>query len=157
MLDHGGDGDRPRGLDVGRDLGQLGEGLLRHLLHEDVQDPAAGETDREGVVVGDPVPLEHWLAVGHDLLREVIDRVLHASAGHRPPTRRDRRAWRRPAGAGRLPGAHDGAHADHLASPPPGQQVGQNLTHRRARQTSASTPESSAKAANECPATMRSR
>ena len=37
---------------------ELGPGLLRHRLDEDVEVAAAGQADREGVVVGDPVPLQ---------------------------------------------------------------------------------------------------
>ena len=59
MLDDRGDRDRTAGLDVGRDVLQLGECLAADLLDVHVEDPAAGEADGEGLVVGDAVPLEH--------------------------------------------------------------------------------------------------
>ena len=62
VLDDGRHGDRATGLDVVGDLTELGEGLLVDLLDVDVEDAAAGQPDRERVVVADAVPLEHGVA-----------------------------------------------------------------------------------------------
>jgi hypothetical protein len=59
MLNHCGDGYRAAGLNVCCDVSQLREGLLRHLLDEDVQNPAAGQAYRERVVVAYAVALQH--------------------------------------------------------------------------------------------------
>ena len=48
--------------DRGGQVAQLGEQLAADRLDEDVQDPAAGQADREGVVVADPVALQDRLA-----------------------------------------------------------------------------------------------
>src|SRR5680860_618806 len=82
MRDDGGDGNRPVVLDVIGYLAQLGESLPAHLLHEHVEDPAAGESDCEGVVVADAVPLQHWLARLDDRLGELVDRALDTAARH---------------------------------------------------------------------------
>ena len=58
MLDHRRHRDRPAGLDVGGDVAELGEGLLRHGLDPDVEDASARETDGVGVLVADAVPLQ---------------------------------------------------------------------------------------------------
>ena len=73
VLDHGGQRDGAAGVDVVGDLTELGEGLLVHLLDVHVEDAAAGQADRERVVVGDAVALED------------------GSAGPRPRTGRARR------------------------------------------------------------------
>ena len=80
MFDHGGDGDRPAGLNVGRNIGELRERLLRDLLNEDVKNPAAGQADCEGVIVADAVALQHGVAVIDDLLRKSVDRRLHTAS-----------------------------------------------------------------------------
>ena len=51
-------------------------------LDEDVDDPAAGESDCEGRLVAHAVPLQHRLARREDLLAELVDRALDAAARH---------------------------------------------------------------------------
>ena len=150
VLDHGGERDRAAGLDVVGDLAELGEGLPVDPLDEDVEDAAAGEPDRERVVVGDAVALQHRHA-GRD----------HRSArARRPRPRRSRPRPSRPpvpsgptsieapgrAGRG-LEGRHHGADTDRLAGPPPLHQLRQHVTHGRP------PPASSAYVASEWPAT----
>ena len=57
MGDHRGDRDRPVPGDVVGDGAEFGKRAPRDRLDEDVQDAAAGEPDREGVVVADAVAL----------------------------------------------------------------------------------------------------
>ena len=62
-VDHRGDGDRLAVADRGDHLRQLRERRSRrHRLDEDVDDAAAGQPDRERVVVADAVALQHRLA-----------------------------------------------------------------------------------------------
>ena len=49
-------------------------------LDEDVDDAAAGQPDRERVVVADAVALQHRHPGGHDLLGQLVDRALDAAA-----------------------------------------------------------------------------
>ena len=70
-------------LDVGRHRAELGEALLVDDLDEDVEDAAAGQADRERVLVADAVALQHRLPVGHHLLGQLVDRALDAATGHR--------------------------------------------------------------------------
>ena len=105
-----------------------------HLLDEDVEDPAAGEPDRERVVVGDAVPLEHRLAGPDHRLGEVVDRALDAAAGDRADRGavRARPASRRRAGAART-GTSPPRCRRRRVSPasPPLHQLGQHVTHGR--------------------------
>ena len=80
MFDNCCDGHRAAGLDVGCNVSQLWKSLLRHLLDEDVEDPAAGQANRERVVVADPVALQDGVAVCDHFLRKRIDRGFHAAA-----------------------------------------------------------------------------
>jgi hypothetical protein len=134
VLDDRADGHGSAGLDVGRDLLQLREVLLVDALDEHIHDAAARQPDGEGVVVAHPVPFQRGHAVGHHLLRRLVDRALDAAAGHAA----DRLSagpheHRRPRGPrGRPPGRDDGAHPDALALPPPGEQLVHHLTHRTA-------------------------
>jgi hypothetical protein len=60
-LDDGDDGDRLVPPDRQRELAQLGERLAGHRLDEDVEDAAAGQPHREGVVVAHAVAPEQGL------------------------------------------------------------------------------------------------
>jgi hypothetical protein len=133
VLDDGGQRHRPPGLDVRGDLTQLREGLLRDLLHIDVEDAAAGEPDGERVVVGDAVPLQHRLPGLDHRLRQLVDRAFHAATGHR--THRSlvgpdehRRTGRARCGLERR---DHGADADGVAGLPPLHELGQHVTHGR--------------------------
>ena len=81
-VDDGRDRDRLVRPDRGHHVRQLGERRRVDRLDEDVDDAAAGQPDRERVVVADAVPLQDRLAAGHHLLRELVDRALDAAAGH---------------------------------------------------------------------------
>src|SRR5215217_8581152 len=159
MFDDGGDRHWAASVDIGRNIGQLGECLLRHLLDKDVQNSATGQADGERIVVADAVALEYGVAVCYHLLREGIDRRLHTTTRYR--SHRGVIGTNQHGGAGlsrcRTPGANHSAHTDRLASPPPCQQVREDVTHRYAPQASARTSRSSANVASECPATIRSR
>src|SRR6187200_716785 len=152
-------GNWPAGVDVRGYLRQLGKSLLRHFLDENIENPAAGKADCERIVVAHAIALQHGMAAADHILREGIDRRLHAAARYRADRRLIGSDQHRGSGLprGRAPGADDGTHADGLAGPPPRQQVGEYLTHWGALQTSASTSRRSANAASECPATIRSR
>src|SRR5262249_20911346 len=63
---------------------ELGKGVLRDLLDEDVEDAPTGQPDGICVVVADAVALEHGVAGLDDLLPELVDGALDAAAGHRP-------------------------------------------------------------------------
>ena len=87
----------------GDHLGQLGERRRVDRLDEDVDDAAAGQPDGERVVVADAVALQHRLAAGQHLLRQLVDRALDAAAGdaadrlavgRRPPSPRPAAAAR---------------------------------------------------------------
>ena len=80
MLDDGGEGDGAAGLDVVGDVAELGVGLLGDLLDVDVEDAAAGEADRKGVVVADAVALQLGSPAGDDLVGRLVDRALDAPA-----------------------------------------------------------------------------
>ena len=146
VVDDRGDGDRATGVDGVGDGAELGEGLRRDRLDEDVEDAAAGQADREGVVVGDAVPLQHGGARGHDLLAELVDRALDAAAGHGPhglaagPDEHRGAGWARR----RPEGCHDGADPDRLAGVPPLHQLGKHVTHVRPPPSAPRTPPSSA-------------
>src|SRR5690606_1196323 len=70
---------RPYRLD---DVAQLREILPGHPVDVDVDDAATGQSDRERVVVGDAVALQHRTSVGDDLLRQVVDGTFHTPTGH---------------------------------------------------------------------------
>src|ERR687886_516210 len=129
--DAGDDGDRLVPRDRLGHLAEPGEGLPRHRLDEDVEDPAAGQPDGEGVVVADAVPLEGRDAGLDDVLGLLVDRTLDAAAGdaaHSGAVGADehRRAGR---AGGRPPGGHHSAHADGLTRLPPADQVLEHVTH----------------------------
>ena len=129
-----------------------GKVSLVDLLDEDVEDAAAGQPDRERVVVGDAVPLEHRLAGRDDRLGQLVDRALDAAAGDRADRGLVGADQHRGAGRARrgLEGRDHGADADGLAGLPPLHQLGQHLTH------GTTTSISSAKVASEWPATKSS-
>src|SRR5208282_2397064 len=54
---------------------------LADRLDEDVNDAAAGQADREGVILGYAVGLQHRLAALADLAGQLVDGSLHAAAG----------------------------------------------------------------------------
>ena len=80
--DHGGDGHGLVALHGGRQVPQLGEQLAADRLDEHVQDAAAGQAHREGVVVTDPVGLQDGLAGRSDLAAQLVDGALDAAARH---------------------------------------------------------------------------
>ena len=84
------------------DLAELGERLPGDRLDEDVEDPAAGQPDGEGVVVADAVPLAG--SARRSRRRPWPPRRPRPRRSRRrrcrPPCRRGRRASTRPAGRG---------------------------------------------------------
>ena len=133
VLDDRGDGHRAAGRDVVGDGAELGEGLPRDRLDEDVEDAAAREPDGEGVVVGDAVPLEHRGAALDHLLRQLVDGPLDTATGDRADRLATRPEEHRGAGRPRrgAEGRDDGADADGLPGPPPVHQLVQDVTHAR--------------------------
>ena len=125
MRDHGGDRDWPVLGDV------VGHGLefrkrrARDRFDEDVDDAAAGEPDREGVVVADSVALEPRRAVPHNVGGQFVDRALDAAARHRPAHRAVRRHHHRRSGRprGGAEGAHDGADTGGATGSPDRHQL----------------------------------
>ncbi len=98
--DHRRDRDRLAALDRGGDLAELGETGRIYRLHEDVDDPAAGEPDRERVVVAHAVGLEDRAAGPAYVERQFVDGAFDASAGDAADDLavgggryRQRRAW----------------------------------------------------------------
>ena len=158
VLDDGGDGDRAAGLEVGGEVLELGEGLARDLLDVDVEDAAAGQADRERVVVGDAVALQHRGAGRRRPPGRARRRRPRRSrpTPSRPRSRRGRPASRRPAGAARTGTSRPRCRrrprrrrATTAAAP--------GAPHARAPHASASTSTSSAYVASECPATKSSQ
>jgi hypothetical protein len=146
VVDDGRDRHRAAGLDVGGDGAQLGKGLLRHGLHEHVEDAAARQPDRERVVVADPVALEDRGPRGHDLKAELVDGALDAPAGDRPhglATGADEHRRTRRAGRG-AEGRDDGADAHGIPGVPPRHQLVQHVTHAPPPPSVPGTPPSSA-------------
>ena len=80
VADQGGDRDRAARTDGVGHVAELGEAGPVDLFDEDVDDPAAGQPDGEGVVVADPVALQHRVSVVPGALGEFVDRTLHAPA-----------------------------------------------------------------------------
>ena len=117
MFDHRGDGNGAAGLDIGRDVSELRECLLRHLLYEDIENPTARQADSEGVVVADAVALQHRVAVIDHLLRKRVDRGLYAASRDRSHRRviGPNQHGRTGLPGRRTPSADDSAHTDGLA------------------------------------------
>ena len=80
--DHGGDRHRLLALHRGGQVTQLGEQLTADRLDEHVQDAAAGQADREGVVVADPVGLQGRPAARDDLAAQLVHGALDTPARH---------------------------------------------------------------------------
>src|SRR5580693_3697040 len=80
--DHRRDRDRLAALYRLGDLTQLGETGLVDPLDEDVDDPAAGQPDRERVVVAHAVGLQDRGGGLADVQRQLVDGALDTSAGH---------------------------------------------------------------------------
>ena len=133
VLDHRRHRHRPTRLDIGRDPTQLREALLVDHLHEHIQNPATGQTHRERVLVTDPVPLQHRPTIPQHLLRQLIDRPLHTTPRHRPhrltPRPHQHRRPRLP--RRRLKRRHHRRQPHRTPTPPPRQQLIQNVTHAR--------------------------
>jgi hypothetical protein len=117
MFDHRCDGNGTAGLDVGRNISELRERLLRHLLYEDIENPTARQADSKGIVVADAVALQHGVAVIDHLLRKRINRRLHAASRYRSHRRviGPNQHGRTGLPGRRTPRADDGAHTDGLA------------------------------------------
>src|SRR5699024_8656463 len=134
------------GVDVVRDLVELGERLLGDRLDEDVEDATAGQAHLESVVVADPVPLEHRRTGRGNVLGEFVDRTLDAStrdgAGSRAVVCHHHRRTGR--ARSRTESPYDRGHAGGPAGTPGRQQVGEHLTHRLPPPTIPRTPPSSA-------------
>jgi hypothetical protein len=130
-VDHGGDRDRLVGLYRGGDLGQFGEPLLVDRLDENVDDPAAGQADGEGVVVADPVALKDRLAASHDRRGQLVGRALDAAAGHAAddlaPGGHGERGARLAGRAAER--AHHRGQADGLTGGPPLEDRLQDVSH----------------------------
>ena len=122
-------------------------------LDEDVEDAAAGQPDRERVVVADAVALQHRRAGRDDLLGQLVDRALDAAAGDAAdglaagPTSIDAPGWR---GAERHV-RDDGADADGLA----GRATSRSSSSSTSR-TRRPPPAAPRTRASECPATKSS-
>ena len=117
------------------DVCELGAGKGVDRSHQDVEDAATGEPDRESVVVTDAVRLQDGDAVAQHLLGDLVDRSLDASAGHASDDLAggaDGHRGARLPGCG-LPCPDDRPDADRFAGPPPGLELGQHVTHRRSR------------------------
>jgi hypothetical protein len=131
MGDDGGYRNRPVGGDIVGHRLQLGKGVSRDRFDEDVHDPAAGEPDRERVVVGDPVALQLRGALSDNVVGQLVDGSLDAAAryraAHRPVGRHHHRRARRPGSRGERP--HHGADTRGAARLPDGEQIGQHVTH----------------------------
>ena len=129
--DDGGERDRLAGGDGRCEGSEIGKIPAGDRFDEDIDDPAAGQPDGECIVVGDAVALQERRVAGAHGGREVVDRTLDATAGHRAdrgPVRADehrRTGWTR----GRSEGADHRADADDVAGLPPPQQVGQHFPH----------------------------
>ena len=67
MGDHGGDGNRPVLVDVVDERLEFRKGALRHRFDEDVDGSPARQPDGEGIIVTDPVTLQHGYARLGDL------------------------------------------------------------------------------------------
>ena len=157
VRDHGRHRHRPAGRDVGGDLAQLRERLAVDPLHEDVDDAAAGQPDRERVVVADAVPLQHrragrrrtcWPARTPRPRRSRRTRC-------RPPRRPGRPASPHPAGRGRERAPRC---RPTVARPPPARPAGSTTcAPSPARHASRDHLQSPANATRLCPATNRSR
>ena len=117
--------------DVVGDGVEVRKRLARHRFDEDVQNAAAGETDREGVVVADAVALQPGDAGVRHLDRRFIDGRLDAAPRHRSADRGVRaddhggtgRPW------GRTEGAHDGGQARGRTRAPDADQLGEHVLH----------------------------
>ena len=121
--DDGGERDRFAGGDRRCEGAEIGKTPAGDRFDEDIDDPAAGQPDGECIVVGDAVALQERRVAGAHGGREVVDRTLDATAGHRAdrgPVRADehrRTGWTR----GRSEGADHRADADDVAGLAPPQ------------------------------------
>jgi hypothetical protein len=84
VVDHGRDRHGMASLYIRENVLELWERGPIDLLDVHVDDPATGQSNGEGIEVGDAVPLQHRRARRQDLLGELIDRALDAAAGHGP-------------------------------------------------------------------------
>ena len=120
-LDHAGHRDGLARGDRRRHVPEFRVQLAADRLHQQVQDAAAGQADRERVVVADAVGRQHRLPGLADLLGHLVHGPFHATArhaagdlalgghGHRGPGLAGRAAER----------AHHRGQAEHLARVPP--------------------------------------
>ena len=131
MVDHGGDRDGPPCGDVGSHHVELGKGLPGDRFDEDVENAAAGETDREGVVVADAVALQPGDAGGRHLDGRLIDGRLDAAPRHRSADRAVRIDDHRGTGwAGGGPeGANHRGQARRGSGAPDADQLGEHVLH----------------------------
>ena len=70
--------------DVVGHLVKVGERRSRHRLDEDVDDAAAGQADREGIAVADPIAVQPWRPGLRHLGGQFINSALDAATRHRP-------------------------------------------------------------------------
>ena len=116
------------------DVAELRKAVPADRLDEDVDDAAAGQPDRERVVVADAVALQDAAPVRSRGLGQLVHRALDAAAGHaahRAAVRADRHRRAGLAG-GRAPGAdHRGRRPTVSPAAPPVLDVGHHVTHRR--------------------------
>src|SRR5439155_26823442 len=106
-------------LDAPEELLELAQ---RHVLDEDVDLAAAGQADRPGLLVRDPVGEELGLRACEHRLRLLVDLVLDTAAGNRPgelPLLRDRELRADRARRGGTRGDHGGQRHLLVAAPMP--------------------------------------
>ncbi|CAM5564944.1 hypothetical protein SANTM175S_00237 [Streptomyces antimycoticus] len=120
----------PAATAVGR-LAQFGEAFGIDPLHIHIDDSAAGQPDREGVVVADSVALQHGpAAVGH-LLRQFVDGALDTAAGDAAdrgaigPDQHARPGRQR----GGVPGRHHRGTGERLSLAPPSVHLRYDVPH----------------------------
>src|SRR6266513_677976 len=141
------------------DLEQAPHKLVGCPVDEHVDLAAAGQPDREGEVVGDPVREQLRLRAAEHFARVAVDLALDAAAGDRPghlPALRDGELGSdRP--RGRAPRRDDRRERELLAARAPTLDVRQDLLHAACLLSiPASTPASSSRLARLCPAMNRS-
>ena len=84
MSDNSRDRDGTVRTDVVAHLVEVGECSLRYRLDEDVDDAAAGQANREGIVVADPITFQPRSPGLRDVGSQFINSALHAATRHRP-------------------------------------------------------------------------